>query len=109
VDEEAGEAPVFAASADGIREAMSYIKYDVRECYDAWLKLGKPIAGKIKVQFTITPTDAGGAGTEAFKIADSTLQHTALEGCVANAVTPLRFEAPAEAMSVTYPFVFGSE
>lgn len=103
------QTPVFATTADGIREAMAYIKYDIKECYEEWLKLGKPIGGRIKLRFEIVDDGSGASGTRDVRIDDSTLQHTALDGCVGNAVAGLQFEATQEAVSVTYPFVFSSD
>ena len=110
-DDAPAEAPRFAGSSDGIREAMAFAKDDLRECYDAWAKLQPDLTGKLKVSFVIAPQKDGTAKVDDIALADSSLQHTWVEGCVKGVVGELSFEPPEGGgeLRVTYPIAFSTK
>jgi len=101
-DAGSGETPVFPITADRLREAMAFAKYDINDCYSQWLKLGTPIAGQVEIGFTLATGGDAHAHPTAFKIRETTLQHSAIEGCIGNAIAGLDFESPGEELAVTY-------
>lgn len=96
---------------DGIKAAVQQELPQIRECYDAWLRQNPTLAGKIKVQFTITEIPGRDrARVMRVDIADAGFGHVMMEGCVRNVISGLRFERPRGGETrVSYPIDFSPE
>ena len=90
---------------------MDLAKDDLRECYDGWLRLQPTLAGDVKVSFTINAGPDDTATVDDIALADSSLAHSWMEGCIVAAVREMRFAAPedGEPLEVTYPLVFSTK
>lgn len=109
---------VYAPDATGIRAAMAEATPQIKDCYEAWIRERPELAGKLKLTFTIAqPEGEAEAGREDERIArvtrvsvaDSTVDHALLEGCVMNVTSGLKFDPPeADELTVQYPFVFST-
>ncbi|MFO0745389.1 MAG: AgmX/PglI C-terminal domain-containing protein [Myxococcota bacterium] len=116
-DDRRGFTHVYAPDATGIRAAMTEAKPLIAECYAAWLRAHPDLGGKVVVTFTIADPPTGSADDDADQaritrvaIADSTVDHALLEGCVMNVAAGLRFDRPdGGTLSVSYPFVFAAQ
>ncbi len=97
----------FAISREGIKAAMRGAIPELKDCYEAWLKVKPGLAGKIVPRFTIDTDDGEVGKVTQVSLGDAGLGHAAFEGCVLNVVSDLRFDAPMDGeVQVTYPLVF---
>ncbi len=84
----------------------------IRACYDRALEVDPDIEGKLVVAFAIGTTDtAAGVGqvTRA-GIADGSMEQTAMDDCLLDAMEDLQFDPPADGeLEVNYPFMFSVE
>ena len=112
---------IWPPDAEGIQGAVRDSNRDLRECYDAWLRLHPEVAGAVKISFAVETADPNDPeaptaedGTPLAAVVDmrivSDLEHTLMEGCVGNVFGDLWFSPPEDGrMEVTYPLVFSSE
>ena len=109
-DEAQEPAMRYSIDRDGIKAAVSDSKGEIKTCYEAWLKTGAKIQGKLVVQFTIEASKEEGAPARINKAAllDSSLDHPFMEGCVLDVMRGLKFDPPERGGEVTvkYPFNF---
>lgn len=110
--EASGEAPsVFAPVPAGIRQAMQQARPALRDCYEDWLRMQPGLGGRLVTEFIIAvPEDKNAtlAEVKEVKLADTSIKHPMLEGCVLNVIGDLQFEVPDDDVSVAYPFQFSS-
>lgn len=101
---------IWPASREGIQGAVAESIPGVLDCYDGWLEQNPDLSGRIEVRFEITPSEDPDelARITAAEIADSTVGHTFMEGCVLSVMEELRFETD-EAVAISYPFIFKNE
>ncbi len=87
-----------------IRRVVRRHVNEVRYCYVKELQSHPALEGRVRVQFTVLPGGEVGAAT----VAESTVGHARLEGCVASAVRRWHFPRPRGGglTVVSYPFVF---
>ncbi|MBK7860569.1 MAG: AgmX/PglI C-terminal domain-containing protein [Archangiaceae bacterium] len=100
----------FPLSGDGIRAAVADARPQVRECYEAWLKVNPQLQGRLKVAFRIT-SDGGTEATidQVHLVGDAGMGNLAFEGCVLSVMSGLHFDPPPQgALEVTYPLSFSS-
>jgi tetratricopeptide (TPR) repeat protein len=90
-----------------IRRIVKRHLNEVRFCYERELERKPALAGRIAIQFTIGGDEHAGA-VIASVVAQSTMNDTAVEQCVAQAVRRWEFPRPMGGGSVivSYPFVF---
>ena len=90
-------------SQDVIRRVIRRHIGEVRFCYESALQDRPTLAGRVNVQFVVSPTGA----VQTASIADSDLNAPAVDACIANAVRRWTFPAPegGGVVVVTYPFV----
>jgi hypothetical protein len=83
---------------------------EIKKCYEAWLQVNPKLAGTVNISFTVSPSkDAPGEGRiTKSSLADSSLGHVAMEGCVLSVVDDLRFDAPLEETEVRFPIKMSS-
>lgn len=94
----------------GIQSAIQEKIPEIKECYQSWLGMNPHLSGKLLVGFRIVPDDGGTEGVVGeIAIADGGLGHVAMEGCVMNVMSAMRFEAPKGELTVNYPLRFRSE
>jgi hypothetical protein len=100
----------FGPDAAGISAALQDALPQVKECYDAWLKVNPSLGGKVVVGFTLSRSKEAPDEGRISKatIAQSSLGHTAMEGCVLSVVDDLRFDAPADDVEVEFPLVMSA-
>lgn len=110
--EEAVDAPTGVLDPASIQEGILERLGEIRECYEAWLGRNPNLEGKLVVDFTIGQDEEEedlGVVT-AIDIADSTVDHVWMEGCVASVMQDVEFPAPEGGeVQVSYPFYFSSE
>ncbi len=86
---------------------------EIRECYEGWLGRNPGLEGELLVQFTIgvDPEDEELGAVSEIDIADSTIDHVWMEGCVASVMQDVEFPPPegGGTVDVTYPFRFSTE
>lgn len=100
----------FTADASGIAAALQEAVPDIKKCYEAWLQVNPKLAGTVTVSFTLSPsTDAPAEGRiTKTGVADSSLGHLAMEGCLLSVVDDLRFDAPPGELQVRFPITMSS-
>lgn len=93
-------------SREVIRRVIQRHIGEVRFCYERALQDRPTLAGRVNVQFVISPTGA----VQTASIADSDLNAPAVDACIANAVRRWTFPAPEGGgiVVVTYPFTLQS-
>ena len=93
---------------EGVRDQIPAI----RECYQGWLAQNPNLEGTVRLKFVIgTSEDDPELGVvQSIDVADTTVGHIWMEGCVLSAMEEAQFEAPSSGVViVTYPFKFSSE
>jgi len=93
---------------EGVRDQIPAI----RECYQGWLAQNPDLEGTVRLKFVIgTSEDDPELGVvQSIDVADTTVGHVWMEGCVLSAMEDAQFEAPSSGVViVTYPFKFSSE
>jgi RNA polymerase sigma factor (sigma-70 family) len=99
----------FAVDREGIRAAMRSALPEVKDCYEAWLKLNPSLGGKLVVTLTIDTDDGVEGRVSRIAPLDAGLGHVPFEGCVLSSLADLRFEPPlAGPVNVSYPFLFSA-
>jgi hypothetical protein len=102
----------FTADPGGIRAAVQAAQPALRECYESWLAAAPGLAGKLTLQFTLRAAPEPGLPAEVSEVglAESTVGHPVMEGCVLNAIQGLEFDPPpgGEPLQVRYPLSFSS-
>ena len=109
---------VYAPDREGIQGAIRAEREALRECYAAWLAASPKLGGTAKLTFVIA--DPGEGGDERLaRVTEVTLAHSALteapgraalEGCLLNVLSSLRFDPPEGGrLQVSYPFQFAAE
>ncbi len=99
-----GEAMVKGSlSKEVIRRVIRQHINEIRFCYEQALSNKPDLAGRVSVQFVISPTGA----VQTSKLADSTLGSSGVEDCIVKAVRRWTFPSPegGGVVIVTYPFV----
>jgi len=100
---------VWTANKRGIDGAVKETFPELLGCYQGWLAENPDLAGNVTIQFVISAVDTGGmGGVSEVGIGDSDLGHEFMEGCVANVMSGLQFDAPDEPLTVNYPFEFST-
>jgi hypothetical protein len=103
----------FEISKDGIRGAVDSVLPDVQACYEGWLKVGKPVRGKVRVHLRIEADrdELDKAVITAADVLDSELHHPLIEACLLNTLSQPEFFPPEGGgkVEVTYPLVFDDE
>jgi len=96
---------------DGIQSAIREKLPQIKDCYESWLGMNPQLAGKLVVGFRIVPNDGGTEGVVGeIAIADGGMGHVAMEGCVMNVMSDMRFEAPENGeLTVNYPLRFNTK
>jgi hypothetical protein len=85
-----------------IRSVIRSHMMEVRACFERGLAANPELAGRVTVSFVISASGAVQSST----IANTTLNHAQVEGCVTDAVRSWTFPAPeGGAVLVNYPFV----
>ena len=86
-----------------IRKVVRANLNDVRRCYNQGLVRDPELAGRVTVQFTISPTGK----VPVTVLAESTISDRDVANCIVNAVKRWEFPKPegGENVVVTYPFV----
>jgi hypothetical protein len=111
VDQEQDAAPSGFLDAESISAGIGESLGEIRECYEAWLGRNPNLEGKLLVEFTIATDEEDeelGVVT-AIEIADSTVDHVWMEGCVASVMQDVQFPPPEEGeVQVKYPFYFST-
>jgi outer membrane biosynthesis protein TonB len=86
---------------------------DILECYQAWLSRNPGIEGRLEVEFVIGADDEDPevGRVQEIDIADTTIGHIWMEGCVLRVMEDAEFEAPegGGVVRVSYPFEFSSD
>lgn len=110
VEEPADAGPLFKVDKDGIRAAVKEKVPEIKECYDSWLRTNPDLGGKLKLTFTISEMPGKSrALVSDIDVLDGGIGHVAMEGCVKNVFSSMRFEVPEHGeMKVTYPLNFSS-
>lgn len=104
-----GPRSVWTANKRGIDGAVRETFPELLGCYQGWLAENPDLAGDVTIQFVISAVDTGGmGGVSEVSISDSDLGHEFMEGCVANIMSGLQFDAPDEPLTVNYPFEFST-
>lgn len=87
------------------RVVRKHVK-EVQYCYEKELAKKPDLAGRVSVQFVISPT----GNVQTAKVASSTMNDSTVEECVVKAVKKWAFPAPegGGVVIVTYPFSFKS-
>ena len=104
----------YELNREGIRDAVGSVLPDLQSCYEGWLKVGKPVRGKIQVHMKIEPDpkDRSRGVVTSAEVLNSELDHPMMEACLLNALGQPEFDAPDDPsgkVEVTYPFVFEDE
>ena len=103
---EAGDATVSseALSKRQIAQFVDRQKASILLCYKRAVQKDPSLAGKLTVEFTVSPTGK----VLRPRVAQSTLHSEVVEGCVTSRMLRWRFPEPGdgEAVTVTYPFTF---
>ncbi|MDB4985213.1 MAG: hypothetical protein JWN04_391 [Myxococcaceae bacterium] len=91
-------------SAEQINRVVRANQAALRYCYEAEVQRNRGLRGKVVVQWRV---DRAGAVPTA-RVASSTLNNAAVEGCVVRQVRKWRFPQPdGGEVAVLYPFIFG--
>ena len=93
---------------DGVRDQIPAI----RECYQGWLAQNPNLEGTVRLKFVIgtSEEDPELGVVQSIDVADTTVGHVWMEGCVLSAMEEAQFEAPSSGVViVTYPFQFNSD
>jgi TonB family protein len=90
-------------SKEVIRRVIRQHINEVRFCYESALSAKPDLAGRVSVQFVISPTGA----VQTSKLAQSSLGNSGVENCIVKAVRRWTFPSPegGGVVIVTYPFV----
>lgn len=93
-------------SREVIRRVIRRHINEVRFCYEQQLNQRPDLEGRVQVSFIISPTGAVQSAT----VGASTMNNSAVEGCIAQAVRRWTFPAPdgGGVVGVNYPFVLSS-
>ena len=88
-----------------IKKTMHNHEEEIRSCYAQALAVDKTLAGRIVMQWTISPDGS----VNEVSVKESTLNHTGMEESMKASILQWRFPMPRdkEPVHVEYPFVFG--
>lgn len=101
----------FSPDRYGIKAAVAAAQPELKECYEAWLAADPTLGGKVVLQFTLRAAAEPDLPAEIVDVgmADSSVGHPMMEGCVLNAIQGLEFESPhGDDVKVRYPLSFAS-
>lgn len=101
----------FTPDRYGIKAAVEAAQPELKECYEAWLAADPTLGGKVVLQFTLRAAAEPERPAEIVDVgmADSSVGHPMMEGCVLNAIQGLEFESPhGDDVKVRYPLFFAS-
>jgi hypothetical protein len=99
-----GEASVWPVGKEGIDGAVRESLPRMKRCYEAELALDDGLEAEIVARFEIEAVDGVGRVT-GLDLATAA-PHDALDACITDVLADLAFDAPTEAVSITYPLVF---
>ena len=92
----------------GIKGAMTEMSPEFHRCYQENLDDVPGLQGRMEVSFVVEEMDGIGQVVEV-DIDHSAVDDGPLEDCVMDAMEQLQFDAPAEALTVRWPFMFRAE
>ncbi len=104
---------VWSLDYEGMRAAFAEGAPDISECYREWLVAEPDLAGRVVVEFSISPGDGVDAEygiMESLELVDSELEHAPLSYCILNVFEGFRFASPeSESVTFRYPVVFAEQ